>query len=47
MHAVANFQKSPRHCQIIMNPRFKDMGLSAYKDNEKIYWVIEYGEPSR
>ncbi len=47
MHAVANFQKSPRHCQIIMNPRFKDMGLSAYKDNEKIYWVIEFGEPSR
>ena len=44
VHAVNNFLKSSRHCQILMNPRFKDVGIAAYRDNEKIYWTIEFGE---
>jgi uncharacterized protein YkwD len=43
-HAIDNFLRSSRHCQILTNPRFKDVGISAYKDNEKMYWVIEFGE---
>ena len=47
MHAVDNFQKSAKHCAILMNPRFRDLGIAAYRDDQKIYWVIEYGEFSR
>lgn len=43
-HAVDNFLTSPSHCKILMNPRFRDVGMAAYKDNEKIYWVIEFAE---
>lgn len=43
-HAVDNFLRSPTHCKILMNPRFRDVGIAAYKDNEKIYWVIEFAE---
>jgi len=43
-HAVDNFLKSPTHCKLLMNPRFHDTGIAAYKDNEKIYWVIEFAE---
>jgi len=44
VHAINNFLKSPAHCHIMMNPRFKDVGIAAYKDKEKIYWTIEFGE---
>ena len=43
-HAIENFLRSPRHCALLMNPRFSDVGIAAYKDNEKIYWDIEFGE---
>ena len=43
-HAIENFIKSPSHCKILMNPRFHDVGIAAYKDQEKIYWVIEFAE---
>jgi len=43
-HAIDNFLRSPRHCSILTNPRFKDVGVAAYRDSEKIYWVIEFGE---
>ncbi len=43
-HALENFLRSPRHCALLMNPRFSDVGIAAYKDNEKIYWDIEFGE---
>ncbi len=45
-HAVDNFLRSPKHCRILMNPRFRDTGIAAYRDNEKIYWVIEFAEVS-
>jgi len=43
-HAIDNFLRSPKHCALLMNPRFSDIGVAAYKDNEKIYWDIEFGE---
>jgi len=43
-HAIDNFLRSPKHCSILMNPRFRDTGIAAYRDNEKIYWVIEFAE---
>ena len=44
VRAINNFLKSSAHCKIMMNPRFKDVGIAAYKDTEKMYWVIEFGE---
>lgn len=46
VHAINNFLKSPTHCGLLMNSRFHDAGVAAYKDQEKIYWVIEFGELS-
>jgi len=45
--AVKNFLRSPSHCGILMNRRFKDIGVSAYEDGEKMYWVIEFGESTK
>jgi len=45
--AVKNFLRSPSHCGILMNNRFKDVGVSAYEDGEKMYWVIEFGEATK
>jgi len=46
IHAMDNFQRSARHCSIIMNPRFQDVGVSAYRGNDKTYWVIEFAQGS-
>ena len=43
-HAVDNFLRSPTHCKLLMNPRFHDVGIAAYRDQEKVYWVIEFAE---
>ena len=43
-HAVDNFLRSPTHCGLLMNPRFHDVGVASYKDNEKMFWVIEFAE---
>lgn len=43
-HAINNFLHSPQHCAILMNPRFHDVGVASYQDNEKMYWVIEFAE---
>lgn len=43
-HAVDNFLRSKAHCEIMMNRRFHDMGVASYKDQEKMYWVIEFAE---
>jgi uncharacterized protein YkwD len=34
----------PAHCKILMNPRFKDVGIGAYRAKDGYYWAIEYGE---
>lgn len=44
VHAVNNFLKSQRHCEILMSSRFKNVGMAAYKDKEKIFWTLEFGE---
>jgi uncharacterized protein YkwD len=36
--------KDPIQCKILMNPRFKDVGIGAYKSKDGYYWAIEYGE---
>ena len=37
----------PPHCKILMNPRFKDVGIGVYKTKDGYYWAIEYGEIER
>jgi uncharacterized protein YkwD len=34
----------PSHCKILMNPRFKDVGIGTYRTKDGYYWAIEYGE---
>jgi len=34
----------PPHCKIIMNPRFKDVGIGVYRVKDGYYWTIDYGE---
>lgn len=43
-HSIENFLKSPAHAAILENSRFTDVGVAAYRADEKIYWVIEFGE---
>ncbi len=44
IHAMDNFQRSSRHSMLLMNPRFRDVGVSAYRDRGRVYWSIEFGE---
>jgi len=37
----------PPHCKILMNPRFKDVGIGVYKVNNGYYWAIDYGETEK
>jgi len=42
--AVDVFLKDPPHCRILMEPRFKDIGV-GYKETPKgTYWVVDFGE---
>jgi len=43
-HSIENFLKSPAHAAILVNNRFTDVGVAAYRADNKIYWVIEFGE---
>jgi uncharacterized protein YkwD len=43
-HSIENFLKSPAHASILVNNRFTDVGVAAYRADNKIYWVIEFGE---
>ncbi len=44
VHAIQNFLKSPQHCSVLTNPRFRDMGIAGYRGENKTYWVINFGE---
>jgi len=34
----------PPHCRILMNPRFKDIGIGVYRTSRGYYWAIDFGE---
>ena len=44
---VAGWMASPGHCENIMDPRFRDIGVgvSAGRKRGYIYWVQTFGEP--
>jgi uncharacterized protein YkwD len=46
--AVAGWLASPGHCENIMDPRFKDIGVGVAigRGRGQIYWVQDFGEPS-
>jgi len=46
IHAIDNFQRSSRHNAVLMSNKFKDIGISAYRGYKRVYWVIEFAEPS-
>ncbi|NPA27822.1 MAG: CAP domain-containing protein [Epsilonproteobacteria bacterium] len=43
-HALENFIKSPKHCEVLMDSRFKEFGIGAYQTRDKIYWVMDFAQ---
>ena len=47
----SNFKKainaiihSKSQCQILMNPKFRYVGIGSYRNNNSYYWTIDYAE---
>jgi len=45
--AIDSFLKDPAHCRILMEPRFKDVGVGYKSDGKGLYWVIDLGETTK
>jgi uncharacterized protein YkwD len=43
-HALDNFIKSPKHCQVLTDRKFRYFGVGAYRSSDRIYWVIDFAE---
>ncbi len=42
--AIDIFLADPPHCKILMEPRFRDVGVGYKSDGNGIYWVVDFGE---
>ena len=42
--AIANLINDKPHCEIIMNPRFKDIGMAMFKRGDNYYFTMELAE---
>jgi len=42
--ALSKLIEDPTHCEILMNPRFKNIGLSMAKNQEKYFLVIDLAQ---
>ena len=42
--AIENLIKDKPHCEIIMNPRFKDIGMAMFKRGDNYYFTMELAE---
>ncbi len=45
--ALQKLIKDPAHCKVLMNPRFRDVGIGYYKAKDAYYWVIDLGETTK
>ena len=46
--AIAGWLKSPGHCENVMEPRFKEMGIAFAEDSgerRELYWVQVFADP--
>lgn len=43
-HAISNLINDRAHCEIIMNPRFTDIGMAMYKSDDRYYFAMTLGE---
>jgi len=43
-YAMDTLMNDYEHCKIIMNPRFKDVGVGYYQTKDRVYWVLDLGE---
>ena len=46
-HAVDNIVNDKTHCEILMNPRFKYIGMGMYKANDKYYFTMDLAEAQK
>ena len=42
--AIQIFLADPPHCKILMEPRFRDVGVGYYRTNDGYYWTVDFGE---
>lgn len=43
---VAAWMRSPGHCRVIMNPRYKHVGVGRTRNSDSrwgVYWVVDFG----
>lgn len=45
--AIQNLVKDRTHCEIIMNPRFTDIGMGMYKTDDRFYFAMDLGERTK
>ena len=45
--AIKNLMNDRTHCEIIMNPRFSDIGMGMYKTDDRFYFVMDLGERTK
>ena len=42
--AIQIFLADPPHCKILMESRFRDVGVGYYKTKDGYYWTVDFGE---
>ncbi len=42
--SLALYISDPPHCKILMNPRFKSVGIGIYKKGLNYYWTMDLGQ---
>lgn len=43
-NAISTIVKDRTHCEIMMNPRFTDIGMAMYKSDDRYYFAMTLGE---
>ena len=41
-HALENFLKDTKSCNILMNPNFKDVAIGYIRVNDGYFWIIDF-----
>ncbi len=41
---ISNIMHDRTHCEIMMNPRFTDIGMAMYKSDDRYYFAMTLGE---
>ena len=45
--AISTIMHDRAHCEIVMNPRFTDIGMGMYKTDDRFYFAMDLGERTK